>query len=145
LKTYPTELKDSIVAKMLAPHNVGVPQLVRETDPVPRQDWKRLQCRDDIVTPAPPGRRKDRGHRPGSRDRTPHRQGCCGRTELRARDALRADAEKDKDRQDAQDDYARTTRMDPTGLETTRTGKRITGHAARDGSFYLTTMAPEKI
>jgi transposase-like protein len=35
LKTYPTELKDSIVAKMLAPHNVGVPQLVRETG-IPR-------------------------------------------------------------------------------------------------------------
>lgn len=35
MKTYPSELKDSIVAKMLPPHNVGVPQLVRETG-IPR-------------------------------------------------------------------------------------------------------------
>jgi transposase-like protein len=35
LKSYSAELKDSIVAKMLPPHNVGVAQLVRETG-IPR-------------------------------------------------------------------------------------------------------------
>ncbi len=35
MKTYSAELKDSIVAKMLPPNNVGVPELVRETG-IPR-------------------------------------------------------------------------------------------------------------
>ena len=35
LTSYSAELKDSIVAKMLPPHNVSVPQLVRETG-IPR-------------------------------------------------------------------------------------------------------------
>ena len=35
MTTYSAELKDSIVAKMLPPHNVSVPQLVRETG-IPR-------------------------------------------------------------------------------------------------------------
>jgi len=35
VRTYAAELKDSIVARMLPPHNVGVSQLVRETG-IPR-------------------------------------------------------------------------------------------------------------
>ena len=35
MRTYAAELKDSIVARMLPPHNVGVSQLVRETG-IPR-------------------------------------------------------------------------------------------------------------
>ena len=35
MTTYSAELKDSIVAKMLPPHNVSVPELVRETG-IPR-------------------------------------------------------------------------------------------------------------
>ena len=43
MRTYSAELKDSLVAKMLPPHNVGVAQLVRETG-IPRDTlygWRR--------------------------------------------------------------------------------------------------------
>jgi len=43
VRTYSAELKDSLVAKMLPPHNVGVAQLVRETG-IPRDTlygWRR--------------------------------------------------------------------------------------------------------
>jgi len=43
LRIYSTELKDSMVAKMLPPNNVSVPQLVRETG-IPRDTlygWRR--------------------------------------------------------------------------------------------------------
>jgi transposase-like protein len=43
MKTYSSELKDSIVAKMLPPNNVGVPQLATETR-IPRDTlygWRR--------------------------------------------------------------------------------------------------------
>lgn len=43
MRTYSRELKDSLVAKMLAPHNLGVPQLARESA-IPRDTlygWRR--------------------------------------------------------------------------------------------------------
>ena len=43
LRTYSAKLKESLVAKMLPPHNVGVAQLVRETG-IPRDTlygWRR--------------------------------------------------------------------------------------------------------
>ena len=43
MRTYSAELKENLVAKMLPPHNVGVPQLVRETG-IPRDTlygWRR--------------------------------------------------------------------------------------------------------
>jgi transposase-like protein len=43
VRTYSQELKDSLMAKMLAPHNLGVPQLARESG-IPRDTlygWRR--------------------------------------------------------------------------------------------------------
>ncbi len=47
MKTYSAELKDRIVAKMRPPHNVRVPQVVRETG-IPhdtRYGWRRRRGR----------------------------------------------------------------------------------------------------
>ena len=57
MKTYPTELKDSIVAKMLPPHNVGVPQLVRDTG-IPRDTlygWRQRALAQGVVAATPLG------------------------------------------------------------------------------------------
>jgi transposase-like protein len=54
LRTYSAELKDSIVARMLPPHNVGVPQLVRETG-IPRDTlygWRRQAVGQEAVASA---------------------------------------------------------------------------------------------
>ncbi len=54
MRTYSAELKDSIVAKMLPPHNVGVPQLVRETG-IPRDTlygWRRQAVGQGAVASA---------------------------------------------------------------------------------------------
>jgi transposase-like protein len=58
LRTYSAELKDSLVAKMLSPNNVRVPQLVRETG-IPRDTlygWRRQAVGRGAVaaTPASP-------------------------------------------------------------------------------------------
>jgi len=58
LRTYSAELKGSLVAKMLPPHNVGVPQLVRETG-IPRDTlygWRRQATGQGAAaaTPATP-------------------------------------------------------------------------------------------
>jgi transposase len=58
LRTYSAELKDSLVAKMLPPNNVRVPQLVRETG-IPRDTlygWRRQAVGRGAVaaTPASP-------------------------------------------------------------------------------------------
>lgn len=53
MRTYSAELKDSIVAKMLPPHNVGVPQLVRETG-IPRDTlygWRRQALGQGTAAP----------------------------------------------------------------------------------------------
>jgi len=55
LRTYSAELKDSLVAKMLPPHNVGVPQLVRETG-IPRDTlygWRRQAAGQGAAAAAP--------------------------------------------------------------------------------------------
>jgi len=60
MKTYSSELKDSIVAKMLPPNNVGVPQLAAQTR-IPRDTlygWRREalgQARRPQASPAPAG------------------------------------------------------------------------------------------
>jgi transposase len=49
------ELKDSLVAKMLPPHNVGVPQVVRETG-IPRDTlygWRRQAAGQGAAAAAP--------------------------------------------------------------------------------------------
>jgi transposase len=56
LKTYPNELKDSIVAKMLPPNNASVPQLVRETG-IPRDTlygWRRQALAGGAAASAQP-------------------------------------------------------------------------------------------
>ena len=58
MRTYSAELKDSVVAKMLPPNNVRVPQLVRETG-IPRDTlygWRRQAVGRGAVatTPATP-------------------------------------------------------------------------------------------
>jgi transposase-like protein len=54
LRTYSAELKNSIVARMLPPHTVGVPQLVRETG-IPRDTlygWRRQAVGQGAVASA---------------------------------------------------------------------------------------------
>jgi len=55
LKTYSTELKENILAKMLPPNNVSVPQLVRDTG-IPRDTlygWRRQAGRRGSLTAIP--------------------------------------------------------------------------------------------
>jgi transposase len=55
LKTYPNELKESVVARMLPPTNASVPQLVRETG-IPRDTlygWRRQALAQAVVPAAP--------------------------------------------------------------------------------------------
>jgi transposase-like protein len=54
LRTYSAELKDSIVAKMLPPHNLSVPQLVLETG-IPRDTlygWRRQALAQGAAPPS---------------------------------------------------------------------------------------------
>jgi transposase len=82
LRTYSAELKDSLVAKMLPPNNVRVPQLVRETG-IPRDTlygWRRQAvgrggCGGNPGVPR--GELEQRGEvRGGGGDRPPQRAGA---------------------------------------------------------------------
>lgn len=54
MKSYPKELKDSIIARMLPPHNVSVPDLVRETG-IPKDTlytWRNKARRGSVPPPS---------------------------------------------------------------------------------------------
>jgi transposase len=55
LKTYPSELKESVMARTLLPNNASVPQLVRETG-IPRDTLygRRRRALAQAVDPAAP-------------------------------------------------------------------------------------------